>query len=92
MAGRKEKWRGGKIHGREGLKWEVWKFCTVGGIRTGSDLVCMLATIFGRVKNLLKLWDLVFMMGLSDYFVVGDSEIWTLMCLASRENAWHVFN
>lgn len=63
MAGRKEKWDGGKIHGTERLKWEVRNSCSVEGLRTGSGSIWMLARIFGRVANLLKPWNLVFMMG-----------------------------
>lgn len=55
IAGRKEKWYGGKTHGTEGLKWEVRNFCRAGGIRMGNGLIWMLVEVFGRVANLLKL-------------------------------------
>lgn len=70
MAGRKEKWDDGKTHGTERLKWEVWNFCRVGGLRTGSSSIWMLATIFGRVANLLKPWNLGFMMGPKIVFIL----------------------
>lgn len=62
MAGRKEKWYDGKTHGTEGLKWQVRNFSRVGGIRMESGSIRMLVTIFGRVADLLKLWNLGFIM------------------------------